>query len=99
VRRVDLPISSWLVDIAATDLAGHEEDLKEIVGVGRCGDVPPSFRLPDAAADLLDDLHVRFQSSGLIAAFPSDTAFRLDGWIQWSQRHIIVVVLKVLHLF
>src|SRR4029077_4220139 len=49
------------------------------------------FGSTDAAADLLDDLHVRFQSSRRIVVLPRDTAFRLDGWIQWPEHNILVL--------
>src|SRR4029453_16259455 len=45
----------------------------------------------DAAADLLDDLHVRFQSNRRIVLLPRDTAFRPDGWIQRPEHDILVL--------
>jgi hypothetical protein len=51
----------------------------------------PQFGSTDAPADLLDDLHVRFQSSRRIVFLPRDTAFRPDGWIQWAEHNILVL--------
>jgi hypothetical protein len=45
----------------------------------------------DAPADLLDDLHVRFQSSRWMLVLPCDTTFRPDRGIEWPERDILVL--------
>ena len=49
-----------------------------------------ALRATNAVAQLLNNLHVPFQSSRRILAFPCDTAFRHDYWIQRPEHRILM---------